>query len=116
VWNLRSSRTRPVPIRLVEDRFRQSLEYAAPDYAKRCAPAGLGKKLTITASAKLGDTDLAIALDAGDASFQTCVRDLLRKYLHDNYGGYRTKADGSPEPYFRADAAVHATVTVEPKP
>jgi hypothetical protein len=113
VWSLHSTRTRPVPIKFSDEQLRKSLEYAGPQYMKDCAPAGLGRKLTITASAKIGDVDLAIALDGGDAPFKICVRDKLSKYLKTAYGGYRIKPDDTAEPYFRVDATVRVTVTVE---
>jgi hypothetical protein len=115
-WTLHGQRTRSIPTRITDERFKHSIEYAGRDYAKRCAPAGLGQKLTITASARVDDPNFTIALDAGDATFKSCVSDLLLKYLRNVYSGLRTKPDGSLEPYFRIDANVHTRVTVEPAP
>jgi hypothetical protein len=115
-WNLRSRHAITIEPRFTVARLTASLELAVPSYVTRCYPAtNAPARVTIVASAKVDDPAFTIELDAGDATFKTCVRELLQTYLRTAYGSVRT-VGATKEPYFRIDASVSATVTVDVKP
>jgi hypothetical protein len=116
-WSLTYEARVALPPMFTQGQFRDRIYAYGKSYATSCtSTVAESREVTITASARRGDTQLAIEVSAPSEQAATCVKAKLDAELRRIHSVQRTSSDGTSRPFFRVDADVSAKVQIRLDP